>query len=317
MGTGQHATEKKGKLSMSERQAILGFHLTPLDFLRAKRFERRSAKQRPPGRRAFVFGHLPGGDRFPEENVDKVREGLWKKLDMLDAAEQITELVTCSGAAGADSLAFEWAFQKLEDNPTRKITLMMYLPFKKGSFIEHSVLVSSKELNKRWLHNFKKAAKMGVVYRPHLKDQPKLKMVLHKPEIQLPRKGRKGKLDLRFFRLPNFAPGYEEVRAESARRNNGDKYQHYIDVNTNMLGLLRPPAPSADPMENFNGDVLVAVWDGKDAAQKDPLTGKPKAGGTYDILYQAKEMGIPNENIYITQEGLGNIDATPLAEFDQ
>lgn len=306
-------------INMQERHPILGFHLTPRDWLRARQYERRSNKQVPPGRRAFVFGHLPGGERFPEANVEQVKAGMWAQLDKLDREEKITELITCSGAAGADSLAFEWVFQKIKDDPSRQITMMMYLPFNTRSFIDHSVWVSKDfYLNKRWLRNFKRAAKMGVVYRPHLLHLQPDVLVGHRPEIQLPssKKNRRFKFDIRPFRLKNFAPDYDTVRAESARFNknpdgSGDKYQHYIDVNTHMLGLLRQP----DATKGFLGDAVVALWDGNAAQAKDPTTGLPKPGGTYDILYQAKGMGI--KNIYITQEGLGGVETNLLSEFSR
>lgn len=306
-------------IEITERHPILGFHLTPRDWVREKLYERRSNQQVPPGRRAFVFGHLPGGERFPEGNVEQVREGIWKQLDRLDREEKITELITCSGAAGADSLAFEWVFQKMQDDPSRQITMMMYLPFNKRSFIDHSVWVSKDyDLNKRWLRNFKRAAQKGVVYRPHLLHQQADTLVANNIDIQLPSRkhNTRFRFDIRPFRLKNFAPDYDTVRAESARLNknpdgSGDKYQHYIDVNTHMLSLLRQP----DLTRDFLGDAVVALWDGNAAQAKDPTTGLPKPGGTYDILYQARGMGI--KNIYITQEGLGKVETNLLSEFQQ
>ncbi|HEX7041946.1 MAG TPA: hypothetical protein VF189_01740 [Patescibacteria group bacterium] len=297
---------------MAERHSILDFHTTLPDFLKAYSYEKQSQRKQPPGRRAFVFGHLPGSPRFPEENVDVAKAGLWAKLDKLDTQEQINELITCSGAAGADALAFEWVFEKLKQDPSREITIMMYLPFNNGSFIDHSVWVSkSRALNRRWLHDFRRATKMGVVFRPHLKGKPEFEMAWNKPSVTLPFKGRRFNVDPRIFRFKNSAPSYDDVRAESARLNGGDKYQHYIDVNTHMLGLLRKPNEST----GFKGDALVALWDGNEAQAKDPKTGLPKPGGTYDILYQAKGMGITN--IYITQEGLGNTSTALLPEFPE
>lgn len=153
---------------------------------------------------AFITGHMfdhPGRKipRFPESNVETVRSGLRAALDKVHAKNPVSKIV-CSGTAGVDLLATEWA---LDNN----VSVVLYLPYDEDSFVNGAVAYSEK---------------YGEVMRL-IFDRVKID---HNSRVYLPS-------------LQDGQPA-TELTVQAASTLTGNPYKHYADLNAHMVSKLKP-----------------------------------------------------------------------------
>lgn len=193
--------------------------------------------------RVFVTGHMVDNpawnmnpSRFPDtdEALDAATTETHEKLDQIygEALQKWMnlELVFCSGTAGMDLIALEWAAGKistmLDNGIAPNVSVRVFLPYNVDTFRSDAVAYGNHA--QRWQAIFAGLQAMNLIVEPEFRDTSRRK--LH-PE----------------------PPSKEAVNEEIIRRY-GDQAGHYTvydELNDRMVRLLR------------KGDYVLALWDGK------------------------------------------------------
>lgn len=193
--------------------------------------------------RVFVTGHMVDNpdwhmtpSRFPDTDaaVDTATVEIHEKLEKI-YSETVSkrknlELVFCSGTAGMDLIALEWAADKIDAAKERgqqpDVSVRAFLPYNAETFKTDAVSYGNHA--DRWASTFDRLQDMGLIVEPEFR-------------------GRR-----RRNKHPK-PPSKEAVGVEVKKRygTHSGHYTEYDELNDRMVRLLR------------RGDYVLSLWDGK------------------------------------------------------